>query len=474
MRMMRHQRGPLLILVVGLAAIALGPTPTRAGDDRLGEAKKALEAAIAAKDAGRARDALKAIAAEPGEKAVKVVAGATAAARDLDIYADLVQAVTTIAAASDPALREAVRTTSKDGDWTVRFLFVEALSDVDRPEARQGLFAAYEDKHAMVAAQAMRVSGMRKLKSAIGPLIDACERYGKKEKEARLESEARLALGAITGESFSTAGDWRRWWEANEAGFDPAKVAERKARDDGGTVIRRVAERGEYEFLERLEKGDILVVKGQMDTTEEVLDVLKLPYTLFSRSEVAAKLPSLDPKAVLVYNCDSIPQKKLGEKEAAALASFVERGGYLFTTDWVLTEAIVPAIKDALLPGPTTQQEPFEAKIAPSRAAATHPYMRDVFPANPFEHAKMKWRFDTLCCSIKLTPRATSLVECDELGKKHGAPCVAATFRHGKGAVLHMIGHFRQQKDGAGDGFAMQQMLVNFVVEKQKYRAKGK
>jgi hypothetical protein len=459
------------LLLLALATVFV-PSAAHAGIEGAAEAKKALEGAIAAQDVGRVRDALKALTADPSEKSVKVLAAATAAARDLDIYGDLVEAISGMASANDAALREAVRTAAKDGDWTVRFLFVDAISAVDRPEARQGLFAAYDDKHLTVAVQAMRVSAKRKIKSAVGPLIDAHERFTKK-KEAKLETEARLALGAITGESFTNAGDWRRWWQANEAAFDPATVAERKA-SEGGTVIRRVQERGEYDLLERLGKGDIVVVKGQMDTTEEVLDVLKLPYTLISREEAAKKLPSLDPNVVLVYNCDSIPEKKLGDREAAALATFVERGGYLFTTDWCLREALAPALKDALVEGPTTQQQPFEAKIAASRAAATHPYMRDVFPASPFEQAKMKWHFDTLCCTIKPSPRAISLVECDELGKKYGTPCVAATFRAGKGAVLHLIGHFRQQKDGAGDGFAMQQMLVNFIVEKQKFRAKGK
>lgn len=298
--------------------------------------------------------------------------------------------------------------------------------------------------------------------------------FAKKEKDGKLETEARLSLGAITGESFTTADDWRRWWAASEAAFDPAKVAEKGERE-GGTVIRRVQERGEYDIIEKLEKGDILVVSGQKDKTSDVLDLLKLPYTTLTRDQLVSKLPSLDPRAVLIYDCNSIPEKKLGAKEGAALAAFVERGGYLFTMDWLLTEALVPAFKDALQPGPMTQQQPFEAKIGPSKAAASHPYMRDVFPANPFEQAKMKWRFDMLCCTIKLSPRATALVECDELARKHQLPCVAATFRHGKGSVLHLIGHFIEQKDGSGDGFAMQQMLVNFIIEKQKFRAlKGK
>jgi hypothetical protein len=36
------------------------------------------------------------------------------------------------------------------------------------------------------------------------------------------------------------------------------------------------------------------------------------------------------------------------------------------------------------------------------------------------------------------------------------------------GAVLHVMSHFRDQKSADGDGFALQQLLLNFVVEKQR------
>ncbi|HVY62105.1 MAG TPA: HEAT repeat domain-containing protein [Planctomycetota bacterium] len=462
-------------LLATVALLALLLRAALAGDDALGEARKALEAALAAQDAARLRSAIAAVAAEPGERAMKLLAGATAASRDLDVYGDLLRAVTATALASEPALREAARTATKEADWTVRYLFVEALAEIDRPEARQALFAAFEDRHEGVAAHAMRAAATRKVKAAVRPLVDALERAGKKEKGGKLETEARRALGELTGESLTSAGDWRRWWEANEATFDPAGVAAKKARDeDVGTVVRRVEERGEGVYIERLAKGDIFVVAGRLDKTEQVLDSLKLPYTLWKREEAAGKLATLDPKAVLVYNCECDPSKTLRGPAAAALGSFVERGGYLFTSDWSLTEEVVPATGNCLLPGPVTQQQPFESKIALARGAASHPYMRDVFPENPFDAAKMKWHFDGSCCTIRTTPKSTALVECAELGQKYQTPVVAATFRYGKGSVLHVIGHFREQRDGAGDGFAMQQMLVNFIVEKQKFRKKAK
>jgi hypothetical protein len=458
-----------LALALGLALLA---AVARAGEDAVNEAKRALEAAIQAKDEAKAKDALRALGADDSERAVRVIALAAAAARDLDVYEDLVKALAAVK--SEAAVKEVLHTAAADKDWTVRFLFVEALARLDRPDARQALFAAFDDKHESVASNAMRAASGAKSKAAVRPLIDAYERYEKKEKGGRLQIEAGRALGAITGEHFTTAGDWRRFWDANEASFDPAAAAEKRAAgEDRATVLRRVEDRGEYEFVEKLGAGDIVVVPGHSDECESVLEVLKLPFTKAKREEVPALLQKIDPRTVLVFNCEGDLGKAVKGDSAKALATFVERGGYLFTSDWGLAEEIGPAFGGFLNVGPTMPQEQFPVKIHPAHGAEKHPYLRDVFPENPYERAKMKWVIDNSAFGIKMTPKALALVESDELGKRFGAPAVAATFRYGQGAVLHVMGHFRMQRDASGDGFALQQLLVNFIVEKQKFRKKA-
>jgi hypothetical protein len=76
---MSRRLAAALLVLLSLAAIA--PLATRASD-ALADAKKALDAAIAARDGARVKEALKQVAAEPGEKAVKVVAAGTPAPRD--------------------------------------------------------------------------------------------------------------------------------------------------------------------------------------------------------------------------------------------------------------------------------------------------------------------------------------------------------------------------------------------------------
>ena len=50
----------------------------------------------------------------------------------------------------------------------------------------------------------------------------------------------------------------------------------------------------------------------------------------------------------------------------------------------------------------------------------------------------------------------------------HGATGARPTQKIG--SVLHVLGHFNKQKDPKGDGFALQQLLLNFVLEKQEAR----
>ena len=90
---------------------------------------------------------------------------------------------------------------------------------------------------------------------------------------------------------------------------------------------------------------------------------------------------------------------------------------------------------------------------------------------------------DGRCHLMKLGRGATALIESPQLAKKTGNGIVAVTFQFSSGrvatgakpkmtigSVLHVLGHFEKQKDPKSDGFALQQILLNFVLEKQEAR----
>jgi hypothetical protein len=444
-----------------------------AGDDAaLARSKKSLESALAARDAVKVREALHEVASEGTDKAAKLLLQVAPAARELDVYPDLVEALSSFKA--EPAVAYLAGEAKKNEDWTIRYLVVEALAGIDRDPARAALFAAFDDRHEGVACCAMRSAASHRLKPAVTPLIDRLEKLEKEkpEEHAKARKEAQRALESLTGQTFGGAGDWRRWWAENEARAEPPA---KKEKGDGAadeTVVTRVRDRGEGEYLERIAASDVVVVKGDSDECENVLDALQVPHTLLSREDAQKKLASLDPaRVLLVYNCEGDENKALKGDEAKALAGFVDRGGYLFTSDWAINEELAPAIPGYISVAKEMANE-FGVKIAPARGAEKSPLLRDVFPENPYARSQMTWLIDNRAYTFNCAPnKVFPLVESAELLAKGGvSPVVAATFRPGKGAVLHVLGHFKSQKDKSGDGFALQQLLINFIVEKQKTR----
>lgn len=460
-----------LCALCGLVSL-LSPLSRAADDAAFNEGKRALEQAIRDKDAARAREACGRIAQDAGERAAKALIAVAPAAREIDFYDALLEALQSFA--EKKAVEAILDAANEHRDWTVRYIAVEALGGIEQDGCRKAVFAAFDDKHESVAACAMKICRARRWKTAVTPLIDRLERLEKKDPESRLLPEATRALEGITGKSFSSGGDWRRWWAENEKSFTPPGPGGAGAGGGEDGVITRVRDRGEYDFIEKLEKGDVLVVKGASDQCEDVLDALKIPYTLLERDAAKKKLATLDPRSVLVYNCEGdIENGGVRGDDAKALATFVDKGGYLFTSDWALEEEVIPAFP-GILSVVNQMETEIEVKIGPAKGTEKLPLLRDVFPDNPFAAAKMKWKIDNLAETFRCAPgKAQPLVESQELAEKGGgSPTVAAYFRSGKGAVLHVLGHFHMQKDEAGgDGFALQQLLVNFIVEKQKFRA---
>jgi hypothetical protein len=211
---------------------------------------------------------------------------------------------------------------------------------------------------------------------------------------------------------------------------------------------------------------DIYCVTGDYDHVEEVLRKLEIPHTIVPHDELGRMLRKISPDAIVVLNCTGDP---VGDANARRLRDFVQRGGYLFTSDWQLSLALEPAFPGRIAKDGETGSHEF--RIRPAPGAAKHPYLRDVFPAKADLARKMRWKIDGASYTVRYLKRgATRLIVCDELGAMYQSNTVACTFRHGKGSVLHVLGHFEKQQDKVGDRFALLQLFVNFVVEKQKQR----
>ncbi len=351
--------------------------------------------------------------------------------------------------------------------FPVRFLLVEVLGRV--ASTRDAFAEILADKDTRLALRATELIGERRWEWGVSPLIDRLASLERRDSESPLYGAISNTLSGLLGETAATAEDWRKLWEIKgELGS-----LERPA--TGGserTVVERLQNRrpDDHSIIEELAAGDIIVVKGIYDEVELVLDALGLPYTLLERNEFNAF--ELDPRSVLIFNCDSGETSVNAEKVKA----FVSAGGYLFTSDWELQNVVAPAFGNTLTMAGATDEHEFP--IVPGEHVHSHPLLTDVFPSNPFELKNFTWHIDGASYTLRCSKTVEQLVWSDDLAGAYGGfGTVAAVFPFPpratgsrQGAVLHVLSHFQKQTDPGGDGFALQQLLLNFIVEKQKHR----
>lgn len=518
--------------------------------------QRRLEQAIEAKDAAAAKAAIKDLAAkddEPSARALLEGCGKGAATLDLEDAA----AEALAGMSSDGARKALFKAAKSDGVEAARYLAVVALGRVDSPEAREALVAAIGAKDPIVADGAIRELKRHPTNDTLRKLIDKLPDLEKDKKLAHVRRDVVSALKDLTGQQIDDSRDWKNWFASNGDAFQPKKQA---AGGGGGDVVTRLRENhpSDYKTVERLKKDDIIVVKGRSDRVEQVLDSLKLPYTMVA--DLGEWKP--DPHQVIVLNCNGGGTPP-SDEDVKKLQGFVAAGGYCFSSDWALKAVMQRAFPGKITFLRDTGTPEFEVKIQPSQAGLTHAYDRDVFPLDPFKRANFSWHIHERSHVVKLGEGVTVLVESVELtdhlgggggddgnggkdgddgekkkprgrhsrGKKDGgkddgdddegkkkhppkgggghrtptgleATPVAVTFRYGDaklpmgggpaekagaggsggtglrgsgsapvevgGSVLHVMSHFRDQKSADGDGFALQQLLLNFIVEKQR------
>ncbi|MDO8685417.1 MAG: hypothetical protein Q7J78_01960, partial [Clostridiales bacterium] len=99
-----------------------------------------------------------------------------------------------------------------------------------------------------------------------------------------------------------------------------------------GQIFKQVTMRTQPNLmgqLEGIEKGELVVVRGQHDHVEKLLDTLHLPYTMIEPDQI----PSHQGGRVMIVNCARYAP---APKKEEALRMFVEEGGRLVTTDWAV------------------------------------------------------------------------------------------------------------------------------------------
>lgn len=477
---MSVRRLSVAILLLALAGAA-------SAQDR-SDQERDLEKAIASRDKDRVASALGAAMSAGDERAARFLLRALPSMRGLDVREPLLSAIAGMS--EEAAVEQLAKAAGSNSNPEVRYVLVEGLARQGSDAARRAVIEAVGDDAPAVAAAAAR--GVRGMPSpeAIDALIARLEKAEAKPDQRTLARELQGALAALTGQPIPHAEIWKSWWAANKATWQPPAAPGGGGGGDENVVDRLKRNRPEdAETIAKLAGEDVIVVRGSSDKVGQVLKAIDVEHRQISAEDLASL--TLDPRSVLVLNCNG-NNDPYTDAEFAKIRDFVERGGYLFTSDWQLSHTLAKAFPGAIALDQKTQPDEF---VAPIFAVATdHPLMRDVFPATTFDARPYTWQIDGNSELIKLQSNAvTVLVQAPELEKRWKAPAVAVTFRwqggrpvppaaafrrpgtgSGRttgplpGAVLHVMSHFEKQRSAdAGDHFALQQLLLNFILEKQ-------
>lgn len=337
----------------------------------------------------------------------------------------------------------------------------------------------------------------------------------KKEDETQAEVPAEEKKSDVIGKGSGTP----------DANPDKGKDAGKPIEDATEATASRRA--GDLAKLRRGGEKEIVVVAGAYDQVERVLTALAIPHTRIDHNDLGSY--DLSNCLVLLVNCHTSLAKmtsssttnaakmkeesdRLGrriaevdkkiekaktererdklEEERAGLAQskayydrmyeyyvnaagmtdnvrrFVEKGGYLFTSDWGLT-LLEKCFPDFVQNG--GNYGPSNVKIAASRSEEAAKLLEGVFvkkakPGSTTTAQDLRWEVDSGSYLIKVkSKKVVTLVESASL-PNHKAVAVAFS-PTGDGRVLHVLSHFSKQADNYGE-YALQNLLLNFILER--------
>jgi hypothetical protein len=482
------------VALPAVLAILAGTTPALAAPKPT-EIKKAFKSG----DAGKVKDMLGALEGNLDDKAVKTVLKEAPKLKPLGVYEDLVK---TLATAEGKALEVLTKGYKKEKKGEMRFLIVDALGKNPAEAVEATLATAVsDDKDPPVRVMAARALGKRYTTTAVDTLIPLLAEFEEDPKEERIKKEVLAALGNLTGQDLTVAEDWTNYWNAHKDAYTkPADHAEGETKTRSKLIDRMAKQRpAELKTLTRMKDADLLVIDGN-DRVDKVLDVLGLKHKELKLEDYEKQ--DFDPETqVLLFECPG--SKSLSEDGIKKLREFVAKGGYAFVSDWHLGKTLAKAfpevvtfLKEAARVDDNTpnvykdnrgKPAGLEVTIQPIPATINHPLMRDVFPLNAWEGRSFDWKLHERCHLVNDGKSAVvPLVICPEI-KSQGSTTVAFTFNFtgegggrpvtGKalrkvkraGCVLFVSSHFKDDEDGE-DGYALQQLLLNFVLEKQAQR----
>lgn len=228
-------------------------------------------------------------------------------------------------------------------------------------------------------------------------------------------------------------------------------------------TVKRDLGRGLRDTKRRVTRTQIVVVQGDFDKIEKVLDLYEWPYTLIERRALLTKRYS--QAKLLFINCGRKPAQPRRRKLISVVKAFVSRGGWVVTSDWSIDPYITGAFPDRVrVTKPKRRQ--------PDTTVTVRPMMQDSLLSGVFSHhIHSTWWLEETSTMVNVSGNVDVLVASDEMNRRYGSKVVVFRLRYGSGRVLHLLGHF-YQKDGNRMGLVGMHRLINNVIL-QRFRPKN-
>lgn len=192
----------------------------------------------------------------------------------------------------------------------------------------------------------------------------------------------------------------------------------------------------DFKLLESVEKAEIIVIGGSYDRVEDVLNAVGVPHLVVSPGEL--NHIELNAKQLVMVNCPGT----IGPAGISKLQKFVRAGGFLYTTDWALTNVVQKAFPGYI----KYNKRPTANDIVQVEVSGKD----NVFLQHiQLSRSEPKWWLEGSSYPVKvLRPREVEvLITSKEMGKKYGEQAIAVTFPYGDGRVLHIVSHFYLQQN---------------------------
>ncbi len=187
--------------------------------------------------------------------------------------------------------------------------------------------------------------------------------------------------------------------------------------------------------LESVKKSNVIVVSGEYDKCELILDMAEIPYSLVSTSFMENL--TLSPHQILFINCPGY----LGDKALSNIKKFVVEGGLLITTDWALTSVIEKNFPETIIYNKNpTSDDVVKIQVKDSTNSIVSDFLK--LDSEPM------WWLEGSSYPIKIInpEQVRVLIYSDELKEKYGESPVIVEFNWYEGKVIHMISHFYLQR----------------------------